>query len=384
MILNSCTLISNNNKYFKFHYIKILFIKILIIIIITIFYLFHINIFLIFYKLKINYFLDNQNNYINLKEKSLINKSLINKEKVKIISYLSKKINKKIEFINSISYKKYLKLGNLLCALNKLIFYCEIINCKNILLDKNIFWFIKNKIQIKSNNITLDVINKRQNNNSFEIFYFHHLYSKFFTIKPEIRINLLRLEIIKHLPKIITYENFLYIHLRSGDIFKKYIVNADYAQPPLCFYQNIINKYKFDKIYIISKDNMNPVINKLIKYYPDIIFKQNSIKEDISCLINAYNIVVSISSFLISIISLNINLKYLWDYNIYKFAQKIFHFHYDFYKFPYENFKILRMNPSKKYREIMFNWKNNRRQKKLMLKEKCNNHIFYLILKKKF
>ena len=190
-----------------------------------------------------------------------------------------------------------MKFGNLLCSLNKLIFYCEIIGCKKILLDKKIFWFIKNKIQIK-NKITVDIIDKRKYNNSFGIFYnSSNLFLKFFKIKPEIRIKFLRLEIIKNLPRVKTNEKSLYIHIRSGDIFKAR-PNILYAQPPLCFYQNIINNYQFQKVYIISVNNLNPVINKLIKFYPNIIYKKNSLKEDISYLINAYNIVASISSFL--------------------------------------------------------------------------------------
>ena len=269
-----------------------------------------------------------------------------------------------------------MKFGNLLCSLNKLIFYCQIIGCEKILLDKDIFWFIniKNKIKIK-NNITLDVIDKRKYNKSFGIYFdSSKLYYKFFEIIPEIRIDLLRLEIIKNLPKIKTNDKFLYIHIRSGDIFKN--PHIYYAQPPLCFYQNIINNYEFDKVYIISFNSLNPVINKLINYYPNIIYKKNSIKIDISYLINSYNIVASVSSFLNTIISLNFNLKYLWDYNIYKYIEKYRHFHYDLYKYPNNNFKLLRMKPSFNYKKIMFIWKNNRRQIKLMIKEKCINNIF--------
>ena len=61
----------------------------------------------------------------------------------------------------------------------------------------------------------------------------------------------------------------------------------------------------------------------MIKEYSNVIFMQNSLKEDISYLINAYNIVASISSFLNSIIQLNYNLKTLFDYNIYKISEKI-------------------------------------------------------------
>ena len=38
------------------------------------------------------------------------------------------------------------------------------------------------------------------------------------------------------------------------------------------------------------------------------------------------------------------------------------------------------MEPSSKYRNTMYKWKNNRIQRKLMIKEKCNN--FFSIINK--
>ena len=43
-----------------------------------------------------------------------------------------------------------------------------------------------------------------------------------------------------------------------------------YSQPPLCFYQKIINENKFDKIFILSNGHENPVIGRLLKLYPGI------------------------------------------------------------------------------------------------------------------
>ena len=168
--------------------------------------------------------------------------------------------------------------------------------------------------------------------------------------KPEIRLNLIRKEIIKNL---IRY----------------------YSQPPLCFYQIILSNYKFEKIHIISSDKNNPVISKLINEYPNIKYRSNPILYDISVLINAYNIVNSISSFLNSILQFNYKLKFLWDYNIYQISEKILLYHYDLYKFPRLNFTIFRMEPSNNYKKEMFNWKNKKKQIKLMIKEICNNYF---------
>ena len=47
----------------------------------------------------------------------------------------------------------------------------------------------------------------------------------FFYIKPEVRIGLIRNEIIRNLNEVNANKEDLYIHIRSGDIF-------DYAQSP--------------------------------------------------------------------------------------------------------------------------------------------------------
>ena len=265
-------------------------------------------------------------------------------------------------------------MGNNLVSLNRLIFFCEIIGCKNIILDQNKFWYIKNKIFLPKYNLTISVEQNIYNKSSD--FYFDTIafYYSIFNIKPEIRIHLLRNEIIKNLFHIQTSKNNLYIHLRGGDIFIDK-PNRFYAQPPLCFYEAILTQYNFSKIYIISEDKKNPVFSKLINKYSNIIYTKNSLKLDISFLINAYNIVASVSSFVTTIIQLNYNVKFIWDYNIYQIQEKILHFHYDLFNYPNNKFVVFRMKPSFNYIKNMVLWKNNKKQKKLMIKEKCNNYF---------
>ena len=200
------------------------------------------------------------------------------------------------------------------------------------------------------------------------------LFFSFFKIKPEIRIHYLRNEIILNLPKTVTHEKDLFIHIRSGDIFVSR-PHRPYVQPPLCFYNDILTNFNFRNIYIISEDSRNPLIQKLLKIFPIISYSQKSIKEDISLLINAYNIVNSISSFVNSIIQLNYNLRYLWEYNIYHMDEKIYAYNHEFNKYPYNNYTIFRMEPSFYYINKMYQWKNKKSQIALMLKEKCINEF---------
>ena len=95
------------------------------------------------------------------------------------------------------------------------------------------------------------------------------------------------------------------------------------------------------------------MINKLTKFYSNIIFIKNNLKRDISILINAYNLVSSTSSFFISALQLNYNIRFLWDYNIYNLSLKNIVFHYDLYKFIKRNIIIYRMEPSKTYKNIL-------------------------------
>ena len=204
-------------------------------------------------------------------------------------------------------------------------------------------------------------------------------FETFYNIKPPIRIYLLKNQIINNLPKIISNREELYIHIRSGNIFKSYFHRL-YSQPPFCFYEKVLNKFKFKKAILIAKDTYNPIVKKLIKKFPSIRYRKNNLKIDLSSLIYAFNIICSISSFLISILQLNSNFEFLWDYNIYKISDKQNHFHFDFNKFPHNNFTIFRMEPSFIYKKMMYQWKHTKKQLKLMIKEKCIND--FLIIKK--
>ena len=321
-----------------------------------------------------------------LKEKpSDNNDSLVLEEKKHIFNFISRTLKKNVSSIKKIIFTKGSKFGNNLICLNKLIFFCEIIGCKEIDLNNKAFWFIKNQIVLKDYNITINkIINKKnistKNNNKINsnIIYYDsfNIFTYFYKIKPKISILPIRNEIINHLPKINISREDLYIHLRGGDIFKNYI-HKPYAQPPLCFYISIFRNFNFRKIFLISEDKRNPNFNKLASKFKNIIYSKNSLEYDLSCLMNSYNLVGSISSFLNTIIILNSKLINLWEYNIYQMEQKIRHFHYDLFEF-HHSFTIYRMEASTNYKNKMYIWKNSRTQRKLMIKEKCINSFIII------
>lgn len=139
---NNIKLLSNKIKYFIFKNNKVFLIKkIKIIIIIIIFYFYQNKFQLIFHKFKINHDRENKSDFLDLKDKSFFNNSSIIQEKERILSFFSKELEKNITFVNNLFYSLNFNFGNLLCSLNKIIFYCEILGCKKIFLDKDIFWF---------------------------------------------------------------------------------------------------------------------------------------------------------------------------------------------------------------------------------------------------
>ena len=108
----------------------------------------------------------------------------------------------------------------------------------------------------------------------------------------------------------------------------------------------------------------------IIEKFPNIIFNKNKLEKDVSILVNAYNIVGSISSFFTTLIIINENLENIWEFDNYRLTEKYLHLHRDIYNYTY-NYKIYKMLPSLKYKNEMFPWINNRKQINLMIHEKC-------------
>ena len=289
-------------------------------------------------------------------------------EKFKGLSY-----SKNYSSLKAIFVLKPVHFGNGLVKLNNLIYYCEVLGYKNIYLNSEFNWFIKEPII--TDKINIRIINKSEVNcldNNILCFTLNQAYNILFypiNIKVEIRLNLIKDEIRRNLPQIKTDKNDLYIHIRSGSIFS-WDFNPFYSQPPLCFYQKIINDFKFKKIYIIAEENNNPVINKIIEEYPNIIYEKNSLENDISSLTFAYNLVGSISSFVQGILKITDNLENYWEYDIYRMSEKFGHLHVDIYDFD-KKFKIYKMKPSDIYKSEMFLWSKDENKLKLMIEDKC-------------
>ena len=283
------------------------------------------------------------------------NKYIISRKKKKYLLFLSRRLEKKLTKIEAIFLNGPSRFGNLMVLLNKAIFYCEILKCKRIIiLNKNIYWFItKNTIDTENNMLIElgDIKDFKKNkdiliDNTNNYFWYYGYY------QPQYRINIIKDQILQNLPKIITNPNDLKIYIRSGDIFGNTFPSLQgYYQPPLCFYKNIINNFKFENIYIISENKNNPVIEQIIIQYPKIIYKINSLKYDMSILISAYNIVGAFSTFLKVLILLNDNLRQFWYFNIQTNLLMSYFFSYEF---NHKNISLFKMKESDLFLPLFF------------------------------
>ena len=313
-------------------------------------------------------------NYLQLKNYTEItNETLKYETQLELFNELksfSKNEHKNFSDVKILYLKESLKFGNSMILLNNLIAYCEVLDIRNIYLNIDMNWPIVEDIFSDRVNIyfvspyQIECEDKAVLCADYKPFYYLTV------VKPEIRISLFKDEVKRNLPSINTDRNDLYIHIRSGDIFKRR-PNTVYAQPPLCFYQKILNNFFFKNIYIVSENRKNPIIELLTKEYHEIIFIDNYIETDAAILSNAYNIVGSMSSFLTTLVMINDNLINYWDFDNYRLSEKYLHFHHDIYNFNRRNYTLYEMKPSEDYRKEMFVWRNSKRQIDLMINEKC-------------
>ena len=276
------------------------------------------------------------------------------------------------------------KMGNALFIMNNLINICENIKCKNVIIPETLGDIIKNKIKInfskhKKNEITIlppsykKEMNITLNLNGYLVFIFRYKDKK-----HKLFLDTVKDEVLNNLPAYKANPDDLYINIRSGDVFVN-VMHSSYSQPPLCFYQKIIQENKYQNIYLISNGKENPLVDILLKLYPNIKYMHGTPIEDMSVLVNVYNLVLPISSFPYAVIRFNDNLKNLFIYDIMVETISIRWYAEDYY-FKNMKFNIYKMKPSSNYENIMKGkWKKSKIQLDLMINEDCINNSFEII-----
>jgi len=162
--------------------------------------------------------------------------------------------------------------------------------------------FFNTKYIIINNNV---IINNEKITDEYNFLYWDKINNidiSLFKKNKEKVIEILKsIFIIKN--NILLDKNDLLIHIRSGDIFHGNNPHPNYIPPPLFYYVDIIKKNNFNRIYLIAQDRKNPCIEKLLQLFPKIIFKIQSLEEDIKIILGATNIVTSIGTFIPEILT---------------------------------------------------------------------------------
>ena len=315
------------------------------------------------------------NNYYNLAIYS--NNSTVQSElKSKFLKEISRLKKRKITQLKTFFMSRIFGFGNSLIQINNAIFYCEVVKCHTIILNKYNLkrsWLIVKDIYIEKLNITIKQDSNVDCNNINTLCFYKKSFDPFHPkiILPQIKIHLIKNELLRNLPNAYIDPEALYIHIRGGDIFQSF-PSQYYAQPPLCFYEKLINNGRFKKIHIVSMDTSNVVINVLTKKYKNIIHNMNNMEYDLSLLSHAFHIALSVSTFVVSAIKLNDYLKDIWEYDIMRLSEKLLFLHHHLYKMKIK-YKIYTMKPSFVYASKMFFWQKTHDQIKLMLEDDCPN-----------
>lgn len=151
-------------------------------------------------------------------------------------------------------------------------------------------------------------------------------------------------------------DNDLLIHIRSGDLFTNKNPHPGYVVPPLSFYVDIINNNKFDKIYLIAEDTINPCINNLLELFPNIIFNLQPLEKDILLILSAKNIVISIGTFVTSLLLFSENIKTVYKPSYFFNSLRDYNF----------NVKVITTNLYE-YKKLLTPWINSKEQHDIIL-----------------
>ena len=271
-----------------------------------------------------------------------------------------KDITSKDYKFSSIQIKWYGRLGNNIIQVSNAVYLAELMNVSTIYVDPG-FCRINNNVEIKEKNITIIPTKNIPSNThlmDYNIFQFdidNH--------NPDDRVLTFASEVLKGIPHVNTSDDELYIHIRSGDIFS-HNPCPYYGQPPLCFYESIIKKWGFKKIFILTDSAGNPVIEPLrVKYGAKMMMID--LETTIGYILSARNLVVSFGTFVPALLRLIPDDP---SKRIFRYSNR-FWYCTDIWK------KMVYLEPSKNYVDkiLSVNWANTKEQREMMINEKCDD-----------
>lgn len=252
--------------------------------------------------------------------------------------------NNILQLIHSLTYANYYKL-NLIIKKHK-YFKKE----KIILFSDN----IENKFLYDENN---DFTNRNVKITGFKNsdILFENIVNKKFIRKQ--LLNIFKIKIKKD-----QYYNdkTLIIYIRSGDIFNERI-HPKYISAPYYYYDYILQKYKekYNNYILVAENLDNPVIKKILKKHPYIIWNKNNLKDDLKIVLGSSHIVSCIGTFISSLSWIATNMKKVYLPSF--VTKKNYYSKLEFEKIELSEFK-----------EKIGKWKNTKEQHELLLNYKPN------------
>lgn len=111
-------------------------------------------------------------------------------------------------------------------------------------------------------------------------------------------------------------EDTLAIHVRSGDIFQPDGSNQKYGQPPLSWYEMLIERCGYQDVVVVTQTKFhnggpNPVIPEIKKRWPHVPILSDEVEVDFHTLRNARHLALSGSTFAVAAAMLNTRLTRL-------------------------------------------------------------------------
>lgn len=260
---------------------------------------------------------------------------------------------------SAICVKKSARLGNNIYQLSNAVYLSEIMNISTIYIPHD-FCLIKNVTTTSKGIKIIPVKGIPKGSLDLGSSIFKMSDGEYY---PEDRVREFAHGTLKSIPPVDINDKGLYIHVRSGDIFK---VNPCplYGQPPMCFYDSIIEKWNFKDIYVLSEDTKNPVINQLIKKY-NATFIKTDLTKTIGFILKANNLVMSYGTFLPSLLKL---VPENPEKRIFRYGNNM-----GFLSVVWKKFYYIDVSTYYSKNILKNNWNNTEEQREIMMNETCGN-----------
>ncbi len=111
----------------------------------------------------------------------------------------------------------------------------------------------------------------------------------------------------------------IYIHVRSGDIFREAVPHPLYGQPPLSFYVKVLKSKPWSHVTLVCEDDRSPVISALRKCIEQLGLRcrnqSGSLLEDLGLLLQARNLIIGRGTFIYPVLCLSRNVKIVYAFD---------------------------------------------------------------------